>query len=60
MNIKRVWLECEDENGQSFMVPATPEDLKALQEQAESGADAMTRKDLETAQRYLDSVGVGI
>ena len=30
MNIKRVWLECEDTDGKCYMLPATPEDLKAL------------------------------
>ena len=52
MNVKRVWLECEDENGNSFMAPATPEDLKALQRDEENNADIKTHRDFEMAGQF--------
>lgn len=51
MKAKRVWIEYEDTDGKSYMLPATIEDIRRLQAQ-----DETTLKDLETASAHLDRV----
>lgn len=55
MKIKRVWLECEDEDGKCYMVPGTFEFLKA--HGSESRPEELAMKSLASASDQLKKGG---